>query len=135
MELKRIGVGVGTALVGGVLAASALTSSAEAAQVHRWQYGPSKHPAVVAIYDDGSNELCIWDTKSDGHSVLAKWHFVGAPTHQLWDHAGNGEYACHSFKRSNENKTIEFKICTGEFAKAAANRRVIGCGAQHSFWI
>lgn len=135
MKLKRVLSCVGVSLVGGALAANAMTSTAEASQQRQWWWGSPKPTAAVTYYD-GSNQLCLWDMKKDGHSVLIKWHFVGAPTHELWNHNGDSaKFVCHVFKKSNENKTIDFRVCTGEFAAAPANRRVITCSAQHSFWI
>lgn len=133
--MKRAIAGIGVALTAGVLALSAGASPAHADQEKQFWWGSPK-PTAVSVYYDQSNQFCLWDMKSDNHSVLAKWHFVGAPTHQLWNHNGNSDkFVCHAFKRSNENKTIVYQLCTGEWAAAPANRRVIRCSARHSFWI
>ena len=135
MKLKRMLGAIGVSFVAGLIAVAAVVLPAHASQQKQFWWGSPK-PTAVAAYYDGSNQLCLWDEKKDGHSVLIEWHFVGAPTHQLWNHNGDvPKFVCHTFKRSNENKTIVFKLCTGEFAKAPANRRVIRCSGQYKFWI
>lgn len=132
MIMMKRAVAAGAAAVAGVFGLGlASAPSAHADQVRVWRWDDT----VQTTYNDTRNALCGMDLAKDGHSIYVAYHFSGGPTHKIWVHTGQYRMECHTFSSANENRTVYFKACTGEWATDPSNRRTIRCSGTHSFWV